>query len=262
MIEFSDDLIARLRVAKHVVAYTGAGISAESGIPTFRDPKSGLWERYSAEQIATADGFQRDPELVWGWYAWRRLQVERAQPNAAHLALAKIEGLVPKMTVITQNVDNLHERSGSSKVIHVHGSLFACHCFDCDSPYTEPVTIPPGTVDGAKLMPPRCLACGGLIRPSVVWFGDRMIHETWEAAMHATEREGCDVFFCVGASLAIYPAAELPFESARQGATVIQVNPEVTKLDEFASFNLHEAAGAVLPRLVERCWPAKLVNQA
>ena len=243
-------LISTLRQAKHVVVFTGAGVSAESGIPTFRDALTGLWVRFDATDLATAEAFVEDPELVWGWYEWRRMKVLNAQPNPAHLAIARLASLVPKLTVITQNVDDLHERAGNTGVWHLHGSLHAPRCFDCSQAHTVSSGIPQEPEGGRRLKPPVCTHCGGLIRPGVVWFGEGMPQIPLEAAMHATEREACDVFFSIGASLAIYPAAELPFEASRQGACVIQINPSPTRLDEVATYNLPGAAGKNMPVLI------------
>jgi NAD-dependent deacetylase len=250
-----DELIARLQSAQHVIVYTGAGVSAESGIPTFRGDTSALWARYGVEDMATEKGFRRRPNFVWGWYEWRRAQVLQSQPNAAHAAIAALQRLVPKVTVITQNIDDLHERAGSQRVLHLHGSLMAHRCIDCDAPHQLPPAPAARVGEGVRVRPPKCLQCGGLIRPGVVWFGELMPHLQWEASMHATEREACDVFFSVGASLAIYPAAELPFESTRQGAMVIQVNPQATKLDSHTPYNFRGAAGNVMPAIVRACWP-------
>lgn len=256
MIEIPESLIERLRSAQHVIVFTGAGVSVESGIPSFRDDQTGLWTRYVAQTMATAEGFLSDPELSWGWHEWLRAQVMKAQPNPAHMAIAEMARRVPRLTLITQNIDDLHERAGSQGPLHVHGSMFKFRCIDCDQPYVMPPGIPQGAAEGVRMTPPRCPECDGLIRPGVVWFGDLIPAEPWEAAMSATEREACDVFFSVGASLAIYPVAELPFESARQGATVVQINPEPTKLDEYATCNLRGAVGIILPLLMRACWPA------
>lgn len=255
MIEIPKSLIECLHSAQHVIVFTGAGVSAESGIPTFRDDKTGLWKRYVAQNMATADGFLRDPELSWGWHEWLRAEVMKAQPNPAHIAIAKMAKRVPQLTVITQNIDDLHERAGNHAPIHLHGSMFKFRCIDCHLPFTMPPGIPEGVGEGVRLTPPRCPSCCGLIRPGVVWFGDFIPGESWEAAMSATEREACDVFFSIGTSLTIYPVAELPFEAARQGATVIQINPASTKLDKFATYNLQGAVGEILPILIRSCWP-------
>lgn len=171
------DAAARsLREAKHVVVFTGAGASAESGIPTFRDALSGLWERFDPAQLATPEAYRANPSLCWGWYEWRRRKVELAQPNDAHRAIADLVKHVPKLTVVTQNVDDLHERGGSLEVIHLHGSLNSPRCIDCGLAHTLALpfnTLPEG---GARLEPPQCSACNGFIRPGIVWFGE-MLHE-------------------------------------------------------------------------------------
>ncbi len=183
----------RLRDAKHVVVFTGAGASAESGIPTFRDALTGLWERFDPAQLATSQAYRSDPCLCWGWYEWRRRKVDLAQPNDAHRAIAELVRHVPKLTVITQNVDNLHERAGSSAVIHLHGSLHSPRCIDCGLLYTS--ALPKGALpeSGVRVEPPRCSACDSYVRPGVVWFGEMLPEEAWSEALEAVE--DCD-FFC------------------------------------------------------------------
>ena len=237
----------RLRAARHVVVFTGAGVSAESGIPTFRDALTGLWSRFDPEQLATAEAFARDPALVWGWYEWRRALVARAAPNAAHHAIAAMAEKVPRLTVVTQNVDDLHERAGSAP-LRLHGSLFAPRCFDCGAGAKAPPMLHAGE---ARLEPPRC-ACGGRIRPGVVWFGEMLPADVLEAAFEAAAT--CDVLLSVGTSSVVYPAADVPRVALRAGAVVIQVNPDPTPLDSVATFNLHGAAGSVLPGLMRDTW--------
>ncbi|TDY49756.1 NAD-dependent deacetylase [Paraburkholderia rhizosphaerae] len=248
------ELIAALHVAKKVVFLTGAGVSAESGIPTFRDAMTGLWERYSAEQLATADAFTRDRELVWGWYEWRRMQVMKAEPNAAHRAIAAIASQVASVDVITQNVDDLHERAGSHNVLHLHGQLNRPFCFACRQPHA----LQPGTPDepegGRRLAPPQCNRCNGYIRPGVVWFGEMLPEAEWNAAVEACD--ACDVLFSVGTSSLVQPAAGLPLLAARRRVTVVQVNPNSTSLDSHARFNLVGAAGVIMPALFDAVWPA------
>lgn len=215
-------IAARLRVAKHVVVFTGAGASAESGIPTFRDALTGLWERFDASKLATAEAFRADPNLCWGWYEWRRMKVVQARPNPAHCAIAQLADLVPKVTVITQNVDDLHERAGSRDVIHLHGSLHNPRCIDCHTPYSQTlptVALPEG---GSRIDPPVCDVCGGYVRPGVVWFGEMLPEAAWATAMD--EAQACDIFLSVGTSGMVYPAAELPLHALRYRATVAHVN--------------------------------------
>jgi len=239
-----------LRHARRVVVFTGAGISAESGVPTFRDALTGLWERYDPGELATPQAFRADPDLVWGWYEWRRALVLRAQPNAGHVAVAAIEARVPDAVVVTQNVDDLHERAGSSAPVRLHGSLFAPRCSACDAP------VPGGgtthAVEGERLAPPQCAGCGGLVRPGVVWFGESLPEDALAAAVEAATQ--CDVLLTVGTAGVVYPAAEIPQLASRHGATVIQVNPQPTPLDPVASVNLRGTAATVLPELVTATW--------
>ena len=219
---------AALRAARHVVVFTGAGVSAESGIPTFRDALTGLWSRFDPTQLATAEAFERDPALVWGWYEWRRALVASAAPNAAHHAVAAMAARVPKLTVVTQNVDDLHERAGSLP-LRLHGSLFAPRCFRCARPADPPPLL---HAEQARLEPPRC-GCGGFIRPGVVWFGEALPADAMESAFAAAG--DCEVLLSVGTSSVVHPAAEIPRVAARSGAVVIQVNPDPTPLDAVAT---------------------------
>lgn len=250
MIEPGASLPVRLREARQVVVFTGAGVSAESGIPTFRDAMTGLWSRFDPAELATPEAFERDPALVWGWYEWRRARVARATPNPAHLAIARLSRLVPRLTLVTQNVDDLHERAGS-EAIHLHGSLFTPRCFACAAP-AETGALFEGD-DGARIDPPACAACGGPIRPGVVWFGEPLpagaLERSFEAARH------CDVMFSVGTSSVVHPAAEIPVAAAQAGALVVQVNPGRTPLDDLAACNLRGAAGSILPELLRQAWP-------
>jgi NAD-dependent deacetylase len=235
------ELLAR---ARRVVVFTGAGISAESGVPTFRDDLTGLWARFDPERLATPEAFHADPDLVWGWYEWRRARVRRAQPNPGHLAVAAIEVMVPGSVVITQNVDDLHERAGSRAPIHLHGSLFAPRCMADDAHpgsffHTEQEEgADPG--EGRPMPPPRCTRCGALVRPGVVWFGEALPVAALTAAVEAAA--GCDVLLTVGTSGVVYPAAEIPLIAAHYGATVMQINPEPTSLDAVCAINMRGTA--------------------
>ncbi|MDQ7979296.1 NAD-dependent deacylase [Paraburkholderia sp. SARCC-3016] len=246
------NLIATLRAANHIVFLTGAGVSAESGIPTFRDAMTGLWQRYSAEQLATADAFTRDRDLVWGWYEWRRMQVMKADPNAAHRAIAAFASKGPRVDVITQNVDDLHERAGSDRVLHLHGRLNRPFCFECRQPHALPLETPDEPDGGRRLAPPRCHRCNGFIRPGVVWFGEMLPEFEWQAAVEACEV--CDVLFSVGTSSLVHPAAGLPLLAAKHLATIVQINPNPTSLDGIAQFNLVGAAGVIMPALLDAIW--------
>ena len=227
-------LAKRLREAQHIVVLTGAGASAESGIPTFRDALTGLWERFDPAQLATPEAFRADPSLCWGWYEWRRLKVIQAQPNGAHLAIAELANHVPKLTVVTQNVDDLHERAGSQDVTHLHGSLHSPRCIDCGLGYALPVTSETLPEGGSRVEPPRCSACRGYVRPGVVWFGEMLPEDAWSTGLAAAD--DCDVFLSIGTSGIVYPAAELPLRALGRGATVGHINPvrfEISSQEHF-----------------------------
>jgi NAD-dependent deacetylase len=245
----NSESVELLRDAKRVVIFTGAGMSAESGVPTFRDAQTGLWARFDAQALATPEAFVADPALVWGWYEWRRAMVSRVAPNAGHRAVAEIAGRAASVKVITQNVDDLHERAGAANVVHLHGSLFAPRCGSCAAPFRD--LVEPGAV-GGKIPPPVCGDCGGHVRPGVVWFGEQLPSGALTAATEAAF--DCDVLLTVGTSGLVYPAAEIPWVAARAGAAVIQINPESTPLDSVAAINLRGPAAQVLPDLVSQAW--------
>lgn len=239
-------LVTRLRAARRVVVLTGAGISAESGVPTFREAQTGLWARYNPEELATPEAFRRNPKLVWEWYAWRQERVRQAAPNPGHIALVEMERRIADFTLITQNVDGLHRRAGSHQVLELHGNLFRAKCLDED----RPVESWPDSEE----IPPRCPRCGALLRPDVVWFGEMLPASTLHAAEHAALT--ADIFFSIGTSALVYPAADLPFSALAAGVTVVEINPQPTPLSPHVTFSLHGAAGAVLPALVARVWEA------
>ncbi|MGH3119097.1 MAG: SIR2 family NAD-dependent protein deacylase, partial [Gaiellales bacterium] len=212
----ANQVVESLRRARHVAVLTGAGVSAESGLPTFRDALTGLWAKHRPEDLATPEAFQRNPVLVWDWYRMRREGVLRAEPNAGHLALARLEDLVPRFTLITQNVDGLHRRAGSRTVVELHGDITRVRCSREGTPMDTWVEPPPGGD------PPRCAGCGAYLRPDVVWFGEKLpataLQRAWAAAYD------CDVFLAVGTSNLVEPAATLPWLAAARGATVAVVN--------------------------------------
>jgi len=243
-------LLAALASARHVVALTGSGISAESGVPTFRDAQTGLWAKFSPEQLATPEAFARDPELVWRWYRWRRDLVARAQPNAGHLALVELAALVPAFALVTQNVDGLHQRAGSRDVVEFHGNILVDRCsVACEGP--GPARALPATTSIASTGDdelPRCTACGALLRPGVVWFGEA-IPDAALIAAHRAVRE-CDVFISIGTSSLVFPAAGLASDARRAGAALIEINPSPTPLTAAADFVIEAPAGAALPAIV------------
>jgi len=234
-----------LESAPRIVALTGAGVSAESGIPTFRGA-GGLWGDLRAEDLATPAAFARDPQRVWDWYRWRRSIVARARPNAGHLALAQFErGRTPAaFTLVTQNVDGLHTRAGSGRPIELHGNLWRLRCLDCGS---ERVEEAEGTAGEAEPLP-RCPACGGLERPAVVWFGEALPMAKWNAAVAACV--ACTALLVVGTSAVVYPAAGLIEVARAVDAVVIEVNPEATAASESATYALRGTAASLLPLLL------------
>lgn len=228
-----------LHSSESVVVLTGSGVSAESGVPTFREAQTGLWARFDPRELATPEAFLRDPALVWEWYAWRRGLVGKAGPNPAHEALAEMEHLIPGFTLLTQNVDGLHERAGSQNVIELHGNILRSKCS------TEGTTVE--DYEEAEV-PPLCPSCGAPLRPDVVWFGETLPQEALRAASEAAR--GSDLFLSVGTSGLVYPAAALPLEALENGAMLVEVNPGETPLTPRADYVLRGPAGRVLPRLV------------
>jgi len=234
-------LIQKLVTAKSVTVLTGAGVSAESGVPTFRDAQTGLWAKYRPEELATPRAFRRNPRLVWEWYKWRRKLVADAKPNPAHLALVEMESFFPQFHLITQNVDGLHQRAGSRRVIELHGNITRTKCFE------EGTIVSRWNETGD--VPPKCPNCGGLLRPDVVWFEEAMPVTEMELAARASTT--CDIFLSIGTSTVVYPAAALPSQALRSGATVVEINPQPTPFTAQAHFALAGAAGVVLPELVK-----------
>ncbi|MGH9788266.1 MAG: SIR2 family NAD-dependent protein deacylase [Candidatus Acidiferrales bacterium] len=226
--------------AERVAILTGAGISRESGLPTFRGAE-GLWRQRRPEQLATPEAFVRDPKTVWEWYDWRRSVVAKAEPNPGHLALVALEKRLPDFTLITQNVDGLHDRAGSRRLLKLHGDIWIARCTGCgaesanhDVPLTE--------------TPPRC-GCGSMLRPGVVWFGESLPRETLEESVAASQR--AQVFLVVGTSGVVQPAASLPLLAREAGARLIEVNPEETPLTSAADASFRSLSGELLPKLIE-----------
>jgi NAD-dependent deacetylase len=240
------EFLTALRHARQVAVLTGAGISAESGIPTFRDAMTGLWARFRPEDLATAEAFRRNPTLVWDWYEWRRGLVAAAKPNAGHLALSALQARVPSCTVITQNVDGLHQEAGTRGVIELHGNIRRSKCFADGRIVSE---WPP-TDD----RPPHCPHCGAPLRPDVVWFGESLPAAALAAADRAARE--CDIFLCIGTSSVVYPAAALPLAALEAGARVAEINRDATPLSGTATWSFRGAAGELLPDLLTRAWSA------
>jgi NAD-dependent deacetylase len=238
-VEVPQALLEALRDARHVCVLTGAGVSAESGVPTFRDAQDGLWARYRAEDLATPEAFLADPALIWRWYRWRRDLVTEVDPNPGHYALARLERLVPELTLVTQNVDNLHQRAGSSNVVEFHGNLFEDRCF----------------ADGTKqeanpdLEVPTCPDCGGRLRPGVVWFGEAIPERALELSCAAAA--ACDLFLSVGTSALVYPAAGLADIARQNGAILVEINPNPTEQALQFDYALAGKSGVLLPELLE-----------
>ena len=229
-----------LRGARSVVVSTGAGISKESGIPTFRDAPNALWENFDPEKLASPEGFLDDPPLVWRWYEERRRMISEAQPNPGHTAIARLEGHFDRFVVVTQNIDDLHRKAGSKNIIEMHGNIFRYKCHDMGHPI--------GELPRDDRVPPRC-RCGSMIRPDVVWFGELLPEEAVEHAYRALQT--CDVMLVVGTSGIVYPVAGFPEVARRAGARIIEVNPEETPITLLADVFLEGAAGEVLPRLAD-----------
>ena len=231
----------KLRSAKSVTVLTGAGVSAESGVPTFRG-EEGLWKNFRAEELATPEAFQRDPKLVWEWYDWRRTLIAPLKPNPGHIALVEMEKRYDEFTLITQNVDGLHEAAGSKNIVEMHGTIWKVRCTS------------EGTVSGNReaplgKLPPMC-ECGAMLRPHIVWFGESLEPAVLQKAFEASR--SCDVFIVAGTSAVVQPAASLAGMAADAGAFVIEVNPDETPITDIVSAHLHGKSGEILPQLLEQ----------
>ena len=241
---FSDRLVSRLRNASVVTAFIGAGISAESGVPTFRGDE-GLWKKFKPQELANFDAFIRNPDLVWAWYKQRRQVISSIQPNSGHYALAQMQNHHQQFSVITQNIDNLHQRAGSKIVHELHGNIERNYCIDCGKFFTNEKILQEDQI-------PRCTSCHGLIRPDVVWFGELLPEEAWNASVAIAER--ADVFFSIGTSAEVYPAASLPMIAKQFGGYLVEVNTEPTELSRKADEVILGKSGEILPRLLEACY--------
>ena len=237
----STSLARRLSGAHAVVAFTGAGVSAESGVPTFRGT-DGIWSKLRPEELASMDAFMKNPSLVWEWYAHRKKIMSGIEPNPGHRALVRMEGLVSAFAVVTQNIDNLHTRAGSRTVYELHGNIERNYCMQCGKAYGSDFAAAGSGV-------PLCPACGGLVRPDVVWFGEMLPEEEWGASVRAAE--GAEVFMSIGTSAVVYPAASLPLIAKRAGAYILEINPEPTPLTPAADEFLQGRSGVLLPLLAD-----------
>lgn len=238
-----------LAAADRVAVLTGAGISAESGVPTFRG-QDGLWKQHRAEQLATPEAFERDPRLVWEWYDWRRSLIAGVEPNPGHRVLAGWQDLFAEFSLITQNVDGLHGRSGSRDIIELHGNIWKLRC-------TREGTVSEVRDTPLPRLPPVCPSCGAMLRPHVVWFGESLDAEVLERAFRLSG--ACQAMLVIGTSSIVQPAASLPLAAARAGAKVIEINPEPTPLTPHADFFFQGNAGEIMPALDrllrEKQWP-------
>jgi NAD-dependent deacetylase len=240
--EIIDYIIKAMHRNQRCVVLTGAGISAESGVPTFRG-KEGLWGKFRPEELATMDAFMANPKIVWEWYNWRRKLISDVKPNPGHHALAELEEWFDNFVLVTQNVDGLHRAAGSQDILELHGNINRNKCVDCSQPFPEENEIDPDSI-------PVCSHCGGSIRPDVVWFGEMLNAEVISRAFRESSR--ADIFFSIGTSAIVHPAASLPIEAKRANATLIEINVEETPLSFSVDYRVAEPSGEFLPVLVER----------
>jgi NAD-dependent deacetylase len=237
---FSDTLCSLVRTAESICVLTGAGISAESGVETFRG-SNGLWSKLKPEELASFDAFLRNPELVWEWYNYRKKIIHDVKPNPAHSALARLEELVKDFTLVTQNIDNLHRRAGSKNILELHGNIERSYCIGCGK-YFAHVELT------SEKKVPHCPSCHGIIRPDVVWFGEMLPEGVFETAGDAANR--CELFFSIGTSAVVYPAASLPLTARNNGAYVVEINMERTEISQHVHETLLGKAGEILPNLI------------
>ncbi|RJN32878.1 SIR2 family NAD-dependent protein deacylase [Nesterenkonia natronophila] len=250
----TDELTDLIRSATRVAVLSGAGISAESGVPTFREAQTGLWEQFSAEDLATSDAFHFAPALVWTWYRWRQSLILQVEPNPGHTALARwqqgLRAAGGDLSIATQNVDDLHERAGAHVLAHLHGSIFDHRCAECGEPAELPVpgydgfAAPPEPED-----PPTCTACGALVRPGVVWFGEMLPMEAFDAASAAVR--SADVVVVAGTSGIVQPAASLPLLALERGTPLIEINPVESDISDAMDYCLRGPSGTMLPALAD-----------
>lgn len=240
MIQVDKSLIDELKEAGSIVFFTGAGISAESGISTFRG-EDGLWKKFRPEELASFDAFIKNPELVWEWYNYRKKIIHDSNPNPAHLTIAEMQSHFKDVTVVTQNVDNLHRRAGSKKIFELHGNIERNFCINCKKFHNEELDFSAGV--------PKC-ECGGLIRPDVVWFGEYLPEDQFLGGEKAAINS--DIFFVVGTSAIVYPAAGLIYTAKASGTVIVEINIEKTSLTSMANYSFFGKAGEILPALLDQ----------
>ncbi|HRF95257.1 MAG TPA: NAD-dependent deacylase [Aggregatilineales bacterium] len=238
-----------IKNAKSLVILTGAGVSKESGVPTFRDAMEGLWAKYDPQQLATPRAFVKNPQLVWDWYAYRRELVSNAKPNAGHFALAHLEKIQPTLWVITQNVDDLHEQAGSTRLIRLHGNIAETICYNQCQGERVPIDKNDFVWDENHTTPPKCPHCHAYLRPNVVWFEETLPRNALQSAFDISSK--CDVMLVIGTSGLVSPASQLPHMAENNGATLIEINPEKSEITPYVHFHLKGASGVVLPALME-----------
>ena len=250
--ELSESLIAIVRHSRHPVVLTGAELSQECGITPVHHPLPGPWRRYDAMRLASPQGFADDPDLVWAWHEWHRAEVLRGLPNSAYWAVAEWGCRDPDLTIICQTVDGLHERAGSRNIVNLHGSLHEARCSVCAQPHRLSDFPADWSDETTRCPPPACAACGGLVRPGVLWAGEWLQPDTHARAMLAVD--ACDLLVCIGTCSLTHPANRLPLDAIARGVPVIQINPGPTSLDGVAYRTLHGQARLILPALLGRAW--------
>lgn len=237
-----DELVAKIHLDSKIAILSGAGVSAESGIATFRDP-DGLWAKFNPQELASIDGFMENPDLVWQWYQYRVNIVKNAKANPGHLAIADLQKIIKNFTLITQNVDRLHQRAGSENVIELHGNIVSNHCFSCKKNHILELE------ENSKSIA-KCTYCGGNIRPSVVWFGEMLPEKEIDLAYKKSEE--ADIFLSIGTSAEVYPAANLPYVAMQNGAYVVEINPNNTIISNRMHNKIKLASAIALPIIVQK----------
>jgi len=245
---FSKEFLDRLSTAQNIVFFTGAGISAESGIPTFRG-KDGIWNKLNPEELANFNAFLKNPQIVWEWYNHRKKIIHESKPNKGHLAIAEFQNFFTNVAVVTQNIDNLHRRAGSSTVFELHGNIERNFCIKCKKNYDSELDFSSGV--------PKC-GCGGLIRPDVVWFGEFLPQDEFRKSEIASV--GSDIFFIVGTSAIVYPAASLIFSAKEKGAYLVEINIEETEVSSISDLSFFEKAGTILPAIIDELKKIRLLG--